>query len=67
MNILSKMLILPISTICDLNIDYIKNVNGETESGQRIRPGQSIDRRRCEQTKDADCKKIKAYNINCEG
>ena len=38
MNILSKMFILPISTICDLNIDYIKNVNGETESGQRISP-----------------------------
>ena len=67
MNILSKMFILPISTICDLNIDYIKNVNGETESGQRIRPGQSFNRRRCEQTKDADSKNIKAYNNNCKG
>ena len=67
MNILSNMFILPISTICDLNIDYIKNVNGEIESGQRIGPEQSFDRRRCEQTKDADCKNIKAYNINCKG
>ena len=67
MNILNKMFILPISTISDLDIDYIKNVNGETESSQRIRPGQSISRKRCEQTKDADCKNIKAYNNNCKG
>ena len=67
MNILSKMFILPISTIYDLNIDNIKNVNVETETGQTIRPGQSFNGRRCEQAKDADCKNIKAYNINCKG